>query len=262
MVGPTRQVQLGTQPGIARNEAYGLAAEMNARFLQQLRALAPDDWRRVTICAPWTVKDIAAHLLGWAEALTSVRELTHQARAALPRLKEFGNIIDAQNQVQVDERATLSTEELIGRLELAMPRAARRRRRLGSLHYLPAFVPYLGGMINLGYVVNVIFLRDLLVHRIDVARATDGDPLLGSAEERVIADMLRDWSRRASAALVIDLTGPGGGSYVAGDGSGGRVEADAADFVHLLARRAEQDVADVHGNEERIRGWLAVPCPV
>ena len=29
-----------------------------------LTDLSPDDWQKPTVCAGWTVKDIAAHLLG------------------------------------------------------------------------------------------------------------------------------------------------------------------------------------------------------
>lgn len=33
-------------------------------LLQLLRSLGPDDWSNATVCRGWTVKDIAAHLLG------------------------------------------------------------------------------------------------------------------------------------------------------------------------------------------------------
>ncbi|GAA4879525.1 maleylpyruvate isomerase N-terminal domain-containing protein [Actinomycetospora straminea] len=35
-----------------------------ARFLELLRVLTPDDWHRPTVCGPWLVRDVVAHVLG------------------------------------------------------------------------------------------------------------------------------------------------------------------------------------------------------
>lgn len=255
-------IRVEAQSGIGRGEAHTLALETGAVWVLQLRRLTASDWRQSTVCAPWTVKDIVAHVLGWCEALTSTRELAHQVRSAIPRVKELGNLVDAQNQVQVDERAHLTPDQLVERLEIKLLAAARRRRALGALHYVPFYVGYLGGMINLGYVANVIFLRDHLVHRIDIARATGSDPLLGPADRRLIADMLKDWGRRSGAELTVDLTGSAGGQYVIGDGSGGAITAEAADFVHLLSGRTDQSVVQVHRGDDRVQRWLSIRCPV
>jgi uncharacterized protein (TIGR03083 family) len=37
---------------------------LSGELLSSLRSLSPADWARPTACAPWTVKDVAAHLLG------------------------------------------------------------------------------------------------------------------------------------------------------------------------------------------------------
>ena len=36
---------------------------LDARLVELLRGLTPDDWNRPTIAPRWTVKDVAAHLL-------------------------------------------------------------------------------------------------------------------------------------------------------------------------------------------------------
>src|SRR5688500_10808360 len=78
-------------------------ADAQARaLLELLRSLAPEDWGRVTVCDPWTVKDMAAHLLAWAEATLSPRELVHQFVTSISERKRFdGVILHAQNDVQV-----------------------------------------------------------------------------------------------------------------------------------------------------------------
>src|SRR5262245_53523473 len=41
-----------------------LLAEQRAGFVGLLRRLDPDEWARPTICPGWSVKDVAAHVLG------------------------------------------------------------------------------------------------------------------------------------------------------------------------------------------------------
>lgn len=67
------------------------------------------------------------------------------------------------------------------------------------MRYVPFYLPYLGGATNAGYAFNTIFLRDLLIHRLDIAEALDVPFEMTAAERRVAADMLKDWARRAGA---------------------------------------------------------------
>lgn len=56
-----------------------LFPELSAELLVVLRGLSADDWAKPTACAPWTVKDVAAHLLD-----TAIRRLTfHRDRMPL-----------------------------------------------------------------------------------------------------------------------------------------------------------------------------------
>ena len=56
------------------------------RFLDLLRALAPDDWTRPTECAGWDVRAMAAHALGMVEMAASMREQSRQAKARPTRV--------------------------------------------------------------------------------------------------------------------------------------------------------------------------------
>lgn len=107
---------LEEQPGISPSESFELGIEMADAFIATLEGLDGSGWKTMTRCAPWTVQDITAHLIGWAEALTSFRELGSQARRSLARVKEFGNVVDAQNSVQVDDRKYLASEKILERV--------------------------------------------------------------------------------------------------------------------------------------------------
>jgi hypothetical protein len=60
-------------PLLVRPEALTIAAQEYERYLDQLGTLSGDDWQRETECHPWTVRDMAAHVLGQAESVASMR---------------------------------------------------------------------------------------------------------------------------------------------------------------------------------------------
>jgi uncharacterized protein (TIGR03083 family) len=244
-------------------EAERLSADMSRALIDLLKRLDPDDWDLPTDCERWSVRDQVAHQVGWNEALVSFPELGRQMVRALRRTKELGNIIDAQNQVQVDARRDLSPDQLITRLEETYEGAAAKKRRLGSLlGPVPVYSSYLGGWIKVSYVTNAIFPRDILVHRIDIARATGKDMKPGEAERRLIEDIVKDWYIRAQTSVRLELQGPAGGTFVGSDPSGATLTADAVEFTRFLFGRAERDVIQVSGDQAEADRALSVFFPV
>lgn len=256
-------VVLEEQPGLKARDGDELSRALAADFVGLLEQLAPAEWAAVTPCDPWTVKDIAAHLLGWADALCSPKAMGHQVRRTLARRRDFANLLDAQNDVQVEIGRSMSTDEVLDRLRTMLPRAAKLRRRLGGpLHYVPAYAGFLGGPFNLGYLMNSIFPRDLIVHALDIAQATGRDAPMSPAAGRVAADMLRDWARRTKADATVELTGPAGGLYVAGDGRRASITGSTGAVVHRLAGREPVEPITLGGDVAAAERWLAAGCPV
>ena len=252
-------IKLEDQPGISPRDSYSLGTAMTDSFLATLAELDESGWNTITRCDPWTIKDMVAHLIGWAEALTSFRELGIQSRRTLVRVKEFGNIVDAQNAVQVDDRSSLTGAEILERARDRLPAEVRARKRYGTaLRYVPFYMPYLGGTTNAGFLFNTIFLRDLLCHRLDIADALGIEPTLTDAERRVAADMLKDWARRTRADAQIQ---DGDTFYVAGAGID-TIEAPLAAVVEALSGRRDPATLKMTGNRERIEGLLAQGVPV
>lgn len=253
-------VILAAQPGLKAKDGEALSRALADDFTGLLGELSPEEWAAVTACDPWTVKDVAAHLLGWADALCSPREMTAQARAALRRRKRFASLLDAHNDAQVEAARDLSPQEVLDRLRVALPRAAKLRRRLGApLRYVPAYAGFLGGTFNLGYLLNSIFPRDLLVHAIDVADATGRETPISPAGERVAADMLRDWARRTGANATIETPA---GVFVAGDGGRTTISASTPALVHRLAGRRPSTPITIEGDADAAERWLSAGCPV
>lgn len=246
-------------PGIGRREAIELAAAENAAFIAELKALPPVAWDGITDCDPWTVKDVAAHVLGWAEAAMSWREFRHQMAAALRGWRS--NPVHAQNALQVEERKHLTPDEVVERLEVALPALLCLRRRLslpGRL--IPLYNP-LFGLTTLSFAMDVIFTRDVFAHRIDVATSAGTELSVGPNDRRIFADCLRHWARNTQANLRFELDGPLDGNYLIGKGSVASVRGRGTDLVRVLAGRLAPEELTIEGDRERALAWLAVPCP-
>lgn len=247
---------------LSPSEASDLTAEQDRALIDMLRTLGPESWGATTDCAPWKVRDIVAHILGWAEALISFKEAGHQVVAGRRRAKELGNPVDAQNQVQVDERAHLSPEELVDRLEVTLPRFSRFCRRAGRIgRVLPLYDGTILGLTNVNYLLNTIFTRDHFMHRIDICRATGAELVVGRSEARLIEDVVCDWGRRRNVRAMVGLTGPAGGTYLVGPRPEASIEGDAIVFARVLAGRGRPDELNLTGDVKRAEAWLLEGCP-
>lgn len=247
---------------LTRIEANRLMSSQYEALLTTLRELPPDAWDAVTDCDPWTVKDIVAHLVGWAEGLTSASQFRRQLFEGRRRTKEMGNLLNAVNQVQVDDRSHMSPEQLLERWETVIPRFERFRRGAGAIgKVVPFYEGSLIGLTNVAYLANTIYTRDTFMHRIDISRATSTELRLGRREKRLLEDVLVDWSRRTGAAARVNLEGPAGGSYVVGTGAIATIEGDAVEMARVLAGRGRISSLRLFGNVPAAEEWLAKGCP-
>jgi uncharacterized protein (TIGR03083 family) len=232
-------------PRIDHDEAMRITAVEFDRMLAALRELDGADWTKQTDNDQWDVRAMVLHVLGAAEANGSLTENFGQLRRGKKLFKEIGghHWVDGVNEIQIRDRADLTVGEIIERLEIAAPKAVRLRSRLPRpLRVIP--VADLGepvGRINLGYLMDMVYTRDMWVHRADLARATSR-PMTLTAEHdgRIVADLVREWANAYGHAFVLELEGPAGGSYTAGTG-GETLRIDAVDFVRVLSGRGSGD---------------------
>ncbi len=220
------------------------AAEMQ-RTLDLLRTLGDHDWAAQTECPDWDVWRMYLHVLGACESGASFRELGHQMLAARKYQRSHGGPQEAAlSATQVAERLSLSPAMLIDRLKEATPRALSKRARLPAI-IRSVKLPIDGPVVEkwtLGYLIDVIYLRDVWMHRVDAARATDSSIVLTPDHDgRIIADVVAEWARRHGQPFTLILTGPAGGSYCSRGGSGLPISMDAVDFCRTLAGRSIGD---------------------
>ena len=227
---------------LSRPVAMGLAVTEYDRCIEMFRSLRPAQWGMATDCPAWNVRQMAAHMLGMAEMAASIRENIRQQRKAAKLAGAGAVYIDALTQLQVDERADWTPEQITARFAARGPKAAAGRRRA------PAFVrrrtmpqpQEVNGVRepwSFGYLIDVILTRDPWMHRLDIAAATGTSPRLTAEHDGVIvADVVAEWADRHGKDFELTLTGPAGGTWRAG-ANGPAWTLDAVDFCRAVSRR-------------------------
>jgi uncharacterized protein (TIGR03083 family) len=232
-------------PSLTHHEAAEMALAELERFLALVESLGSDDWEKPTVCPLWNVRQILAHVTGAAASFARWSEFKRQNNRHLQRpYREVGfSMLDALNQIQVDDRATASPAELINELRDVGPRAIAVRKRLPLLlRALRLPMPPLGGIVPLGYLTDLIYTRDMWMHRLDICRAT-GREMVQTPQHagRITALVVRDLDKQltpklAGQAVAYELSGISGGHWRVGKSPRpiASITMDVLDF-HLLA---------------------------
>jgi uncharacterized protein (TIGR03083 family) len=106
-----------------------LFPDLEARLIELLRGLAPEDWEKQTLAPKWKVKDVAAHLLD-----TQVRKLAaaqHGYKAENSKklsADQLVKLINHLNAEGVRAYSQLSPDELISWMESASRDSAKYHR--------------------------------------------------------------------------------------------------------------------------------------
>jgi uncharacterized protein (TIGR03083 family) len=226
---------------ISHREGMDLAETEYRRFTDMLDQLKPDDWSKQTVNTDWNVKQLVAHVLGFAESNASFLVFVKAMRAGKKRAAEKGydHFIHGTNEVQVEEREHLSTNELVSSWKTVWPKALKGRRRFPPfMRPIPLdFGPIIGKKPMGSYLMDVVFTRDTWMHRIDICRAVGVDPVLTPEHDgRLIEDIVAEWVRLYDLSPTLRLEGPAGGTFVSGDG-GEELTIDAVEWIWILSGR-------------------------
>jgi uncharacterized protein (TIGR03083 family) len=229
-----------------------LTAELEA-FLAVLRSLNADDWAKPTDCPGWTVREVTAHVIGQWEGAAKPQVFLRRHRVGHRRYPDKTRL-HALNQQQVDDIGRIPPTVLVYRLSRIGPASIRAMRRLPGLvrrMSLARFFPEdpLPDP-SLAYIFDVVAARDTWMHRVDITAATGRPMVLSSHDKEIVTQAVRDvglaWH---GPPLVLELTGPAGGSWILGSGSPvAIVRTDAVDYLRTLAGRNDTPALEIDGD--------------
>ena len=83
---------------ISHREGMELAEAEYQRFSDMLQNLQPGDCSKQTVCTDWNVKQLVAHVLGFAESNASFRVFVNGMRRGKKRAAEKGYDIAASTE--------------------------------------------------------------------------------------------------------------------------------------------------------------------
>jgi len=227
-----------------RGDAPALATAEYEALLSTLRDLPGSAWEAPTDCEGWTVWHIVAHVVGAAEEAARPAVLVRHTVGALGRHRT-GVLVDALNAQQIADRRGRTPRDLVDELARLAPAAVRGRHRLpAAVRRLP--LPAAAGCQpgdTLGYLYDVIYTRDIWLHRVDIARAT-GTPMPPSdAEAAVLEQVVRDLARSwRGPGFTLALSGRVSGLWPIGDARPGApvITLDAVALCRSLSGRGDE----------------------
>ena len=211
------------------------------RLLAVVDELTDSDWARQTDCSEWTVQDMLGHLLGMWKLQADPAERARQIGAAAQAAQASGRLrIDELTGLQVRDHSRLSTTELRDALHDTAARGLAARRNLPANVQAAPYDPEIPGegTWTVGYLFDIIHTRDPWLHRVDISRATGRELVLSPEHDgRIVENVVAEWAAKHAQPFVLDLSGPAGGRYVAGEG-GEALRLDAIEFCRILSGRA------------------------
>jgi uncharacterized protein (TIGR03083 family) len=100
-------------------DVIDLFSEMRAQLLDLLSSLSPDEWSAPTVCDPWSVKDLAAHIVGDDLGHLSWQRDRHASAAGPDSYDELVAFINRQNAQWVEAMRRFSPALIIDLLRFS-----------------------------------------------------------------------------------------------------------------------------------------------
>ena len=257
----------GEIPRTPLRRAFEVAATELAAVGVQLRRLDDQQWQLPTACAGWSVHDVAAHILGNIEEQSRPWQMFRRIRRARGDYPDLG-VLDGHNECQVRDVHALTPAEMVARLDRLGPPALRAMRRIPAplrrMRFSRVFPEARDQPEDsVDFLVRVLGIRDIWMHRVDIADAVDQVPDLDEHDREVVAQVVRDVATAwTGAPVLLDLGGPGGGQWTIGTGAPiATLTADAVAFLRQLSGRPARGELTATGDSTAGAQILALRIP-
>lgn len=195
---------------------------LSAELLTVLKSLQRHEWEKPTACAPWTVKDVAAHLLGGNLGRLADRYKTTADVGAKPlSYQELVDWINQSNDAWVKAAERISPRLLIAFLELTDPQLYALFKTWPEQSLAPVSVAWAGESQSFSWFDVAREYTEKWLHQQHIREAV-GWPLL--AERRWLFPVLDTFMRALphaygsvsapeSTVLTFTIEGEAGGDW-------------------------------------------------
>jgi uncharacterized protein (TIGR03083 family) len=233
--------------------AAHLLPVIEARLIELLRSLRPDEWDLPTIAPAWTVKDVAAHLLD-----TQLRKLSlvrDGYLAAPPRQfsspDEFLEFINRLNREGVEMYRRLSPAVLISMMEIASRESAEFHQALDPMAEATFSVSWAGEERSLNWFDTARELTERWHHQQQIRLATSRPGIMTRELYYPVLDCFmralpfkyRDRPGETGTHMRFNVSGDCGGSWYLYREGDRWVQIDAPEGRQASETTIPQDIA-------------------
>jgi len=195
---------------------------LSRKLIAVLKALPPDGWARPTICAPWSVKDVAAHLLGGNLGRLKDRdEKSSPSEDPILDYDELVSLINRHNAAWVQAARRISRELLVEFLDLSDRQVVRYFKSLAPDAPAPITVGWAGSDLPPNWFDIAREYTEKWLHQQHIREAL-GLPVLTERKWlypvldtflRGLPHAYRSVEAENGASITVQITGPAGGAW-------------------------------------------------
>jgi uncharacterized protein (TIGR03083 family) len=260
---------MNSAASLARNIPQTVSSDAAEAYLSVMTALAdsletltPEQWERDTDCTGWSVRELAGHMVGAQEDARHIPTVLWRRMKGRRRYPHLA-AVDAANQIQVDDHATHTSDQLCRDYRANAAKVARRVRNFPSvLSGVPVDPTMAPGNrpLRLGYLFNVIYLRDAWMHGFDLARAVGLPRTQTTADalvlEQIMGDLATAWGE--GSGVELHLTGELEGTWRIGSAKvQARVQCDGVELCRSLSGRTPESAITTVAGETALADRLS-----
>ncbi len=252
-----------------------LLRRVDARLIELLESLTPDEWDLQTISPAWKVRDVAAHLLDTPlRKLSMVRDACFVEAAEIRSPQHVVTLVNRLNREGVTVYRRLSPRVLIDMMKLACEQSARFHESLDPFAPAAFAVSWAGEAQSLNWFDTARELTERWHHQQQIRLATNRPGIMTPELYHPVLDcfmrglphLFRDVQAPAGSALLVEISGDCGGSWcLSKTSSGWTLTLPAGEysarvtipqelawrlFTKGIDREAARAQVDIRGNRE------------
>lgn len=236
----------GLKPILCAN----LLRRVDAKLVELLSELQPEEWDLQTVAPAWKVRDVAAHLLDTAlRKLTMVRDSCFVEQPAIHCEQDVVDLVNRLNREGVQVYRRFSAPVLIDVMKLACQQSADFHESLGPFASATFNVSWAGEATSLNWFDTARELTERWHHQQQIRHATNRPGIMTPALYHPVLDCFvrglphafRDVGAASGSTVQLEISGDCGGIWLLcrGDSGWSFAESRPAELAALVVMPQE-----------------------